>query len=172
MQLETKIDEENRGTQSEIGTGVDKRNNLTVDQNIPTSRLQIQTSCSDIDSISSAGEEILSATEASELRRFESNRKVTQAFFLVGVLFISIALPVTLTAAIFGLHPLYGIMEIFEDPSEATYATILLRFPYSLVALIDPFLYMFSNALVKEKLKMKLRKLCCCCCRRRDLSEV
>ena len=171
MQLETKIDEENRNTQSEIGSGVDERNNLTVVHNAPTSRLQIQTSCSDID-VSSAGEEILSATEASELRRFESNRKVTQAFFLVGVLFISIALPVTITATIFGLHPLYGIMAIFEDPSEATYNTILLRFPYSLVALIDPFLYMFSNALVKEKLKMKLRKLCCCCCRRRDLSEV
>ena len=117
-----------------------------------------QTSGSKPDTTTSC-EEVLSSAAAAELKRLESQRRVTLTFFFVGLIFISIAIPITVTATIFGLNPLYGIVNIFNYKTDATYATILLRFPYSLVALIDPFLYVYSNTGVKEQLKTKLRNL-------------
>ena len=59
---------------------------------------------------------LLSPTAAAELKQLEKNRRVTLSFFLVGVTFISTAIPTTLTASILGLHSVYGKFQILDTP--------------------------------------------------------
>ena len=115
----------------------------------------------------------LSMADLAEKKRQKQNRRVTLAFFLVGIAFISIAFPITLAATVLGLYGSFGI-KVVSESDKVLLINIFLRLPYALVALIDPFLYGFSNPLVKQKLKTFFKKICCCwcCCPAKQTSDV
>ena len=154
------MDDTKSGEENDTGETKKKRlaNTVSLDNNFEMSSLQ----------------QPLSMADLAEKKRQKQNRRVTLAFFLVGIAFISIAFPITLTGTIFGLDDIFGIFKVVPEDYAVTAINAFLRFPYALVALIDPFLYGFSNPLVKQKLKSFFKKICCCwcCCRAKQTSGV
>ena len=141
-------------------------------ENLVARNMQNQLSDREPDSVISNVPEPLSLADRAEKKRQRQQKRVTLAFFLVSVAFISVAFPVTVTGAIFGLHNIYGVLKIFRRPRYAAMAAIYLRYPYSLIAFIDPFLYGFCNPIVRRKMKKILRKICRCCCKEKQTSNV
>ena len=115
------------------------------------------------------GSERISGLKNADSKRLNANRRVTLTFFIVGVIFMAIAFPISIIATIYGLPQLYnGVLQSisFDD---SLIVTLQLRFPFVFIAFIDPILYAFSNEMVKEKLKQYFKRLCCC--RRNEIAN-
>ena len=112
-----------------------------------------------------ASSEIPSLNLQAQMKRLRSQRRVTKIFFIVGVIFIIIALPVTVAATITAGPTFYDKNKHSNDSEDLV---VLLRFPYCFVALINPFLYALSNPMVKNRVANLFRILCCCSCKKSD----
>ena len=111
-------------------------------------------------------EKTVSLSEQAELKRLESKRRMTFIFFVAGFLYVLIAFPASFSAAYIGFERIFetNASSLRRRDGESSAFIYLPRFPYALVAFIDPFLFAASNTMVKEKLKKTWSKIHCCCC--------
>ena len=124
---------------------------------------------SDTNSVS--GSETGSPSSQAEIARQKYQRRVTKTFFIVGVIFIAVALPATIAPVVIGIPVAYQkyrdeVMSYYYGGKNShNYAAVVvpLRIFYCFIPVINPFLYAFSNNMVKERLKNLFRKICQCC---------
>ena len=84
-------------------------------------------------------------------KRKNNQRKINSAFFFVSFSFIIIAIP---TATMVNLLVFWMIIDLQEYKIYGLFVNQIL---YGLVFLVNPFLYMFSNQYVMEKLRCRKR---------------
>ena len=96
-----------------------------------------------------------------EISRQKIQRRVTKTFFIVGVVFMAIAVPMTIAANSISIPVTYSDDVHSGDYFE--FFVVILRLPYCFVALINPFLYAFSNRTVTKRLRKLGQKIFCCC---------
>ena len=146
-----------------MGDTTINQSNETDDNNVCTGQLTShQPSNNNISNCNvSSNEGVRSLSSQAELKRQKNQRRITKTFFIVGVVFMTIAVPMTIAANSISIPVTYSddvdsgdIIEIF---------VVILRLPYCFVALINPFLYAFSNPTVTKRLKKVAQNVCCCC---------
>ena len=166
-------------SETSIGTDAiqsdEKTNNDKSGSKIHALQVPPETNDNMSETISIAESDMIpSASAQATMKRLKAQKRVTKTFFIVGVIFISIAFPVTLTASILSIPLSYGEEWYFSEMTAVVF--LLLRVPYCFIALMNPFLYAFSNPMVKKRVATLFQKFCCCrcccCCRTNNANQI